>query len=136
MTRRRTGSFDWTTDDPANAYTDADGLHIVPTLTLGSTNITYDQLINGYTLNLTADGTCTSLEQRVSEGTTTSPCFTRSNSSTGTIINPVRSARLSTAGKKTIKYGRVEVVAQLPTGDWLWPAIWYVTPDLVPMKMR
>jgi len=26
--------------------------------------------------------------------------------------------------KAHIKYGRVEVVAQLPKGDWLWPAIW------------
>jgi len=100
-------------------------------MTLDSTNITYDQLINGYTLNLTADGTCTSLEQRVSVESTTSPCVTRSNASAGVIINPVRSARLNTAGKKTIKYGRVEVVAQMPTGDWLWPAIWYVTPDLI-----
>jgi len=107
-------------------------------MTLDSTNITYDQLINGYTLNLTADGTCTSIDQRVSDETTsTSPCFTQSNSSTGVIINPVRSARLNTAGKKTIKYGRVEVVAQLPTGDWLWPAIWYVAlPDLLSMTIR
>jgi beta-glucanase (GH16 family) len=29
-------------------------------------------------------------------------------------------------GTKTITYGRVEVVAKLPAGDWLWPAIWYV----------
>jgi hypothetical protein len=27
------GSFDWTTTDPKNAFTDAEGLHIVPTLT-------------------------------------------------------------------------------------------------------
>ncbi|KAK7102132.1 beta-1,3-glucan-binding protein-like [Littorina saxatilis] len=35
---------------------------------------------------------------------------------------PVMSASLWTSGH--IKYGRVEVVAQLPKGDWLWPAIW------------
>lgn len=39
------------------------------------------------------------------------------------MINPVRSARLSTQGKKSILYGRVEVTAKLPKGDWLWPAI-------------
>lgn len=39
-------------------------------------------------------------------------------------INPIQSARITTAGRFTIKYGRVEVVAKLPVGDWLWPAIW------------
>jgi beta-glucanase (GH16 family) len=30
---------------------------------------------------------------------------------------------MTTRGKKTIKYGRVEVVARAAKGDWLWPAI-------------
>ncbi|KAJ5593911.1 uncharacterized protein N7459_000119 [Penicillium hispanicum] len=127
-----TGSFDWTTDDPTNSYVDAEGLHIVPTLTLETTNITAAQLWNGYTLNLTADGTCTSTTQRTSdEQTTNSNCAIRSNSTSGKIINPVRSARLTTQGKKSIKYGRVEVVAKLAKGDWLWPAIWMMPEDSV-----
>ena len=40
------------------------------------------------------------------------------------MINPVQSARLVTRGKKHIRYGKVEVVAKMPQGDWLWPAIW------------
>jgi beta-glucanase (GH16 family) len=87
-------------------------------MTLEDTDITVGQLLDGYTLNLTADGTCTS--------TSGKDCAIRSNSTAGTIINPVRSARLTTKGKKMITYGRVEVVAKLPAGDWLWPAIWYV----------
>jgi hypothetical protein len=47
------GTFEWTTDDPKNAYTDAEGLHIVPTLTTESTDITMDQLIDNHVLNLT-----------------------------------------------------------------------------------
>jgi len=47
------GTFEWTTDDPKNAYTDAEGLHIVPTLTTESTDITAAQLIDNYVLNLT-----------------------------------------------------------------------------------
>lgn len=116
-----TGSFEWTTNDPQNAYTDAEGLHIVPTLTVNSTNITPAQILNGYTLNLTTDnrpdGVCTSDDA----GTA---CSMYSNITAGTIINPVRSARLSTKGKKTIKYGKIEVIAKMPKGDWLWPAIW------------
>lgn len=110
------GSFDWTTDDPTNSYVSSSGLHIVPTLTVETTNITTQQIYNGYTLNLTADGTCTSPD--------VSQCVRYSNSTAGTIINPVRSARLTTAGKVSIKYGRVEVVAKMPKGDWLWPSIW------------
>lgn len=34
------------------------------------------------------------------------------------------SARLSTKGSHSIRFGKVEVVAKLPRGDWLWPAIW------------
>ena len=40
------------------------------------------------------------------------------------ILNPIRSARIRTAESFNFKYGRVEVRAQLPVGDWLWPAIW------------
>lgn len=37
------------------------------------------------------------------------------------IINPVRSARVRTLDSFQFKYGRMEVVAKMPTGDWLWP---------------
>ncbi|KAH6669868.1 concanavalin A-like lectin/glucanase domain-containing protein [Halenospora varia] len=112
-----TGSFEWTTNDPKNAYTDVDGLHIVPTVTTETTDITPAQMLDGYTLNLTTAGTCTSADPLTS-------CSIYSNKTSGDIINPVRSARLSTKGKKTLKYGRVEVVAKMPKGDWLWPAVW------------
>jgi hypothetical protein len=42
----------------------------------------------------------------------------------GNIINPIVSARVRTAESFAFKYGRVEIVARLPRGDWLWPAIW------------
>ena len=42
----------------------------------------------------------------------------------GNIINPIQSARLRTAETFAFKYGRVEVSAKMPKGDWLWPAIW------------
>lgn len=110
------GTFEWTTKDPRNAFTDAEGLHIVPTLTMDDTGITRDQMLDGYVLNMTTDGTCTT--------TGINECSIRSNKTSGDIINPVRSARLTTKGKKSLTYGRVEVVAKMPKGDWLWPAIW------------
>lgn len=35
--------------------------------------------------------------------------------------NPIQSARVRTAQSFTFKYGRVEVRAKMPRGDWLWP---------------
>jgi beta-glucanase (GH16 family) len=58
-------------------------------------------------------------------------CSIKSNITARTIINPVRSARLTTKGSKSILYGRVEVTAKLPQGDWLWPAIWMMPEDSV-----
>lgn len=117
-----TGSFEWTTDDPKNIFTDAEGLHIVPTLTTESTDITLDEMYDNYVVNLTTDGTCTHPRLDIDS------CSIRSNKTAGTIINPVRSARINTKGKRTIKYGKVEVVAKMPKGSWLWPAIWMM-PD-------
>ena len=67
-------------------------------------------------INLTADGTCSS--------DILTNCVSITNSSAGTIVQPVKSGRINTKASKTIKYGRVEVTAKLPSGDWLWPAIW------------
>ncbi|EPS42128.1 hypothetical protein H072_3862 [Dactylellina haptotyla CBS 200.50] len=116
-----TGSFDWTTTDDRNSYVDEQGLHIVPTLTTHDTNITPDQLFDGYTLNLTRDGSCTAPKSTPNLNLT---CTAVSNYTSGATIPPVRSARLSTEGKHSIRYGRVEVVAKIGKGDWYWPAIW------------
>ena len=67
-------------------------------------------------INLTADGTCTSDQLK--------NCVAATNTTNGTIVNPVRSGRINTKKGVSIKYGRVEVKATLPAGDWLWPAIW------------
>ncbi|KAH9863832.1 hypothetical protein J1614_009764 [Plenodomus biglobosus] len=120
------GEFDWTTDDSKNSFVDKEGLHIVPTLTTESTGITEDQLLNDYTLNITSsegDGSCTSSDYKA--------CGVRSNATIGTILPPVRSARMTTKGKKSIKYGRIEVVARAAKGDWLWPAIWMMPEESV-----
>lgn len=37
-------------------------------------------------------------------------------------INPIMSGRIHT--RQSWKYGRVEVLAKMPRGDWIWPAIW------------
>ncbi|XP_066282938.1 beta-1,3-glucan-binding protein-like [Branchiostoma lanceolatum] len=39
-------------------------------------------------------------------------------------LPPVLSARLTTANSFSFRYGKVEVIAKMPTGDWIWPAVW------------
>jgi beta-glucanase (GH16 family) len=48
----------------------------------------------------------------------------RTGGAGGNVLNPVQSARLRTAETFDFRYGKVEVRAKLPRGDWLWPAIW------------
>ncbi|CAH2236983.1 jg9475 [Pararge aegeria aegeria] len=42
------------------------------------------------------------------------------------IINPIKSARIRTVESFSFRYGRVEIRAKMPAGDWLWPAIWFM----------
>jgi beta-glucanase (GH16 family) len=51
-------------------------------------------------------------------------CFPRSGGQD--IVLPVMSARIRTLKSFGFRYGRVEVRAQLPRGDWLWPGMYQV----------
>lgn len=39
------------------------------------------------------------------------------------ILNPVRSAKIRTIDSFAFKYGKVEISAKMPTGDWLHPGM-------------
>uniref|UniRef100_A0A1I8ID15 GH16 domain-containing protein n=1 Tax=Macrostomum lignano TaxID=282301 RepID=A0A1I8ID15_9PLAT len=45
------------------------------------------------------------------------------------ILNPMQSARMRTSQSFSFRYGRLEVSAKMPKGDWLWPAIWMLPTD-------
>lgn len=104
------GQFEETTTTDENVFIQDGQLHIKPTLQ-------DPNLVNhNNVLNLFNGGLCTS--------TKWSDCVATTNTTNGTIINPVKSGRINTKKGASIKYGRVEVTAQMPAGDWLWPAIW------------
>jgi len=104
------GQFEQTTVTEENVYVTDGMLTIKPTLQ-------DESLINqNSVLNLTQMGICSS--------NVWSNCVAVTNTTNGTIIPPAKSARISTKKGAKIKYGRIEVVAKLPQGDWLWPAIW------------
>ncbi len=100
-----------TTASENNSFVRDGRLYLVPTLTsdvIGTANI-----FNGHTFNLTG---CTDANQ--------TSCGAVSNDTLGTVIPPVMSARVHTRQPYSIRYGRVEISAKLPRGDWLWPALW------------
>ncbi|KAI4127134.1 MAG: hypothetical protein LQ347_004730 [Umbilicaria vellea] len=104
------GQFEQTTATDENVFIQDGKLVIKPTLQdahlIQTNNI----------IDLTKQGICSS--------TLWSDCITSTNITNGSIINPVKSGRINTKKGASIKYGRVEVTARIPEGDWLWPAIW------------
>lgn len=100
--------FQWYVADDENSFAKDGKLHVKPTLT--ADKIGYDQVEHGH---VHVDG-CTDQDKQ--------HCDRQAGGDV--IINPVRSARLRTHNSFSFKYGRVEVIAKIPQGDWLWPAIW------------
>lgn len=111
------GEFQETTGTDENVFVEDGVLKIKATLQ-DETKIQQDTVID-----LIKDGTCTS--------TLVQDCIAATNTTVGnaTIVPPTRSARIHTKKGTTIKYGRVEVSARMPEGDWLWPAIWMMPVD-------
>jgi beta-glucanase (GH16 family) len=106
------GEFEQTTPGDKNVYVENGNLVIKATPQ-------DDAMMQKDTkIDLLKDGTCTS--------TSPTACIAYTNITAGnsSIVPPVLSGRINTSPGATIKYGRVEVTAKLPAGDWLWPAIW------------
>lgn len=97
-----------TTADEENVFVDEFGLDIMPTLQNESQMNTH-----GATINLGKE--CTAKNRY--------DCSAHTDTHNGTVVPPVKSARINNRKSKYITYGRVEVVAKMPVGDWLWPAI-------------
>jgi len=97
-----------------NSYTRGGILYIKPTLT----NDRYgENFVETQTLSLHGGAPADEC---------TNPAFygCERSGSGGNVINPAMSARIRTTESFNFRYGRVEVRAKLPAGDWLWPAIW------------
>ncbi|KIK95205.1 glycoside hydrolase family 16 protein [Paxillus rubicundulus Ve08.2h10] len=89
----------------------------------GTTGNSTTTLGGGSTNSTTTSSNSTTTTNSTSSGGSNG-CTAVSSAQAGTVINPVMSGRINTRGKKSIKYGKIEVRAKLPQGDWLWPAIW------------
>lgn len=107
--------FQWYVVDDENSFAKDGKLHIKPTL--AADKIGNEAIESGYVhLDDCTDSNKANCERQAGGNV---------------IINPVRSARLTTSKSFSFKYGRVEVIAKLPVGDWLWPAVWLLPTDWV-----
>ncbi|KAI9292786.1 putative glucan binding protein [Neoconidiobolus thromboides FSU 785] len=109
--------FQFYYNNRSSSYIKDNNLHIKPVLTTDYLGISDEELINNGNLDLwgnTPNFQCTANAfygcQRSSNG--------------NNIINPIMSTQLRSHQSFNFKYGKVEVMAKLPKGDWLWPAIW------------
>ncbi|KAF4607361.1 hypothetical protein EYR38_001429 [Pleurotus pulmonarius] len=123
-------AFSMSSDSDKNSFVRNGQLYLFPTLTSESDlGLSENDVLNGanFTVPNCSEGS-RQVEQKNGNRTTTvtvagEGCGVSSNQALGKVINPVLSARLSTRGKKSLKYGKVEVRAKLPKGNWLWPSI-------------
>jgi hypothetical protein len=112
----RNWEFEYYDNNRSNSFVRDGVLYIKPTLT--ADDIGEANLENGYTMDMWGGSPadlCT--------GNRFYGCL-RTSGAGGNYLNPIRSASLRTVHSFNFLYGRVEVKAQLPKGDWLWPAIW------------
>uniref|UniRef100_A0A7G3ACI8 Putative beta-13-glucan-binding protein-like isoform x4 n=1 Tax=Lutzomyia longipalpis TaxID=7200 RepID=A0A7G3ACI8_LUTLO len=106
--------FQWYGNNRSNSFVSSGVLYIRPTLTNDTTS---DYFLTSGTLNIHGGAPADQC---------TNPSFwgCERTGSYNNVINPIKSARIRTVNSFAFRYGRVEVQAKLPAGDWLWPAIW------------
>uniref|UniRef100_A0A8W8KD03 Beta-1,3-glucan-binding protein n=1 Tax=Magallana gigas TaxID=29159 RepID=A0A8W8KD03_MAGGI len=106
--------FEYYTNNRTNSYTKDGKLFIKPTLTADNYG---EHFLSSGTLDLWGgepNSLCTS-NQFWGCSRQGSPEH---------IVNPIQSARLRSDKAFNFKYGKMEVRAKMPKGDWIWPAIW------------
>ncbi|XP_055613773.1 beta-1,3-glucan-binding protein-like, partial [Uranotaenia lowii] len=106
--------FQWYTNNRSNSFVEDGVLYLKPTLTS-------QEFGDGFL----SSGTLSLLGNRPVEQCTNAAFYGCERRGTEmNIVNPIKSARVRTLSSFNFKYGRAEIRAKLPTGDWLWPAIW------------
>ena len=114
--------FEYYANNRSNSYVSGGALYIKPTLLadqIGDANV----MGNNFNLDVWGGSPADACTGNFDYG-----CF-RTAGAGGNYLNPIVSARIRTAESFSFTYGKVEVRAKLPRGDWLWPAIWMLPTD-------
>ncbi len=107
--------FEYYANNRSNSFVKDGVLYLKPTLTADTMGEA--AMLNGGDMDLWGGSPADACTSNAFYG-----CERTSNGAN--IINPIQSARLRTAETFSFKYGKIEVNASLPRGDWIWPAIW------------
>jgi beta-glucanase (GH16 family) len=107
--------FEWYTNNRTNSFVEDGVLYLQPTLSVENFG---DATLHGGDVNIWGGSPASVCTSNAFYG------CERNAAASGNVINPVQSARVRSAGKFNFKYGKIEIKAQLPKGDFLWPAIW------------
>lgn len=101
--------FQWYVNDRFNSYTTGGALHIKPSFTA---DIYGEEFLRSGRVIIPPDQ-CTHSDWNGCDRQGTPD----------NIINPIRSAIVTTHNSFHYKFGRLEIRAKMPAGDWLWPVI-------------
>jgi len=109
------GGYNWEiqayTNDHKNVFLRDGHLYLKPTLTTDDHRFNENTLTTGTMDMNQLFGTCTNSDRY--------GCHREGQNG---LLPPVWSGKVTTTD--TITYGRVNVRAKIPQGDWIWPAIW------------
>ncbi|XP_055625115.1 beta-1,3-glucan-binding protein-like [Toxorhynchites rutilus septentrionalis] len=111
--------FQWYSGNSRNSYVKDGRFYIKPTLTADEFG---EEFLSSGVINLNRgpkDQRCTDAPGWAEQ---INGC--QRTGSAANILNPIRSARVRTVNSFAFKYGKVEIKAKLPSGDWIWPALW------------
>ncbi|KAJ9048469.1 3-glucan binding protein [Entomophthora muscae] len=109
--------FQFYNNDRRAAFVENKTLYIKPTLTMDYLGMKEDEFVKKGKLDLWGNNPGMQCTANGFYGCERGP-------GEGRIANPIMSAQLRTVNSFNFKYGRVEIEARLPKGDWIWPAIW------------
>lgn len=109
--------FEYYINNRTNSYTRNSTLFIKPTLT--NNTFTEPNFLTSGTIDLWGSTPADSCTANFDYG-----CFRTGTGANA--LNPVQSARIHSVDSFKFTYGKIEVRAQLPQGDWLWPAVWMI----------
>ncbi|KXN69864.1 glycoside hydrolase family 16 protein, partial [Conidiobolus coronatus NRRL 28638] len=112
--------FEYYSNNRSTSFVKNGKLHLRPILT--SESIGEDAVKNGGTIDLWGNQPNMKCTANAFNG-----CIRKSDGEN--YLNPIQSALVRSHEKLSFTYGKVEVRARLPRGDWIWPAIWLLPTD-------
>ncbi|KAI8575461.1 hypothetical protein K450DRAFT_292668 [Umbelopsis ramanniana AG] len=104
------GEFQSYTNNRTNSFVEDGVLYLKPTFT--SDTIGEDTMKSGGKISLWGNDE-TSCTDNAAGG-----------KHSGNYLNPIQSAKIKLDRAFSVSYGKVEISARMPKGDWIWPAIW------------